>query len=538
MNIRWPIARLDRGGWLRVAGGTASVVVAIVLFTRFSINGGLSRDESIYVYGGQQLTHGVAPYASIFDPKAPIATFICAIGVGLGHLFGVSGVLAIRVLFFICSVLAVLAIYLLVLQVWKSVIGAVAAAVIMASYSGFARDALPGPDAKTPGVLFLVVSMWLAARRNWFWAGIFGSLAFLVWQPFLIFPVMAVVAAVVGDNERRLRALATSVAGVLAPIVATFIYFAAAGAWGKFVESTFEYPLTGVQRGRKETVGSRAHHILFVIRRFYEFSGVLFWIGAILLALVIAGTIWNGRANWRTAFAHPAVIVIGLTGLFEFAYPLTDFQSYPDVFPMLAYPAIGIGAGVALVQKYASSPTAQQAVVGAAAAGAALLFVLSAYWFTNTSANNTLFRNQRAVGCAFQRAIVPGTSLYSLGNPAPLVLTGRRNPDRYIYLSAGVDAWKVKHLAGGFSAWEQEIQSANPSLVVLDTWNGNYRKPMWEWLVSQGYNRWFLGPYRVFATPEAHARAVSNGVQLTRIRTRWPMQPDGERFAVQACGVG
>jgi hypothetical protein len=538
MKIRWPIARLDRDGWLKVAGGAASVVVAIVLFTRFSIDGALSRDEAIYVYGGQQLYHGVAPYQSIFDPKGPVATLICGLGASLGHLFGYSDVLTIRALFFICSVLAVLAMYLLVLQVWKSVVGALAAAVIMASYSGFARDALPGPDAKTPGVLFLIVCMWLAFRRNWFWAGIFGSLAFLVWQPFLIFPVVAVLAAVVGDREHRLRALATSVAGVLAPIAATFVYFAAAGAFGRFVESTFEYPLTGVKRAPNETVDSRFHHIIKIVHKYYEFSGVLFWIGAFLLLAILVGIIWSRRADWRTALADPVVIVVGLSGLFEFGYALTDFQSYPDVFPLLAFPAVGIGGAVALAERHATMPAFRQAVVAATSAAAALLFLLSAYWFTNTSANNTFYRNERAVGCAFQRAVVPGTSLYSLGTPVPLVVTGWRNPDRYIYLDAGVDSWKVNHLRGGLTAWEEQIHRANPSLVVLEAWKGKYRKPLWRWLVTQGYKRWFLGPIRVFATPEARYWAISKGVFLTPARTRWPTRPDGGRFAVQACGIG
>ena len=537
MELKWPIARLDRDGWLKVAGGAASVVVAIVLFTRFSIDGALSRDESIYVYGGQQLTHGVAPYASIFDPKGPLATMLAGVGAGLGHLAGHRDVYVIRLLFFFCSVLAVLASYLLVLRVWKSVLGALAAAVVFASYGGFAQDALAGPDAKTPGVLLAIVCMWLAARRNWFWAGITASLTFLDWQPFLIFPVMAVLAAVAGTRENRLRALAMSVLGVVIPIAVTFIYFAAAGAFGKFVEATFEYPLTGVKRSR-ETVLHRIEHIFKIVHTYYEFSGVLFWVGAVLLVAVLGGIVWRGRGHWRSTLTDPVLVVIGLTGLFEFGYALTDFQSYPDVFPLLAYPAIGIGATVALVEQRASMPASRQAFVGVTAAVLALLAVLSAYWFTNTSANNTSYRNERAVGCALHHAVPPGTSLYSLGNPVPLVVTGRRNPDRYIYLDAGVDAWKVKHTAGGLTGWEEQIAHANPSVVVLGGWTGRYRVPIWRWLVSQGYHRRFLGAFRVFVTPGARFYAESQGIQFTPTRTKFPVRTDGSRFAESSCGIG
>ena len=537
MEIKWAMPRLDRAGWLRVSGGVASALLAIVLYSRFDINGTLVRDESIYVYGGQQLYHGVAPYDSIFDPKGPLATMLAGLGASLGHLFGVSDVTGIRVLFFLTAVLAVLAMYLLVLRVWGSVLGALAAAVVLASYNGFAQDALPGPDAKTPGVLLMVLCMWLAFRRNWLLAGIAASLTFLDWQPFLIFPVAVVVAAVAGDKERRLRALALSVAGVLIPLVVTVVYFAAAGAFGRFVESTFEYPLTGVKR-TQETLGHRIRHIFAIVHKYYAFSGVLFWIGAVLLLAVLVGTIWRGRRRLGSTFADPVLVMIGLTGLFEFGYACTDFQSYPDVFPLLAYPAIGIGAVVALIEQRVSVPASRQAMQAITAAALVLLTVLSAYWFTTSRANNTEFRNELAAGCALNLTVVPDTSLYSLGDPVPLVVTGRRNPDRYIYLDSGVAEWRVKHVSGGMAAWKEQIIGANPSVVVLDGWRGKLRTSIWRGLVRFDYRRLFLGPFRVLVTPGARYRAEANGIQLTKDPTPWPMKISGQPYKNDACGIG
>lgn len=538
MEIRWPIARLDRDGWLAVMGGVASVVVAIVLFTRFSINGSLSRDESIYVYGGQQLSHGVAPYDSIFDPKTPIPTMLAGFGAWFGHLVGYRDVYMIRLVFFACSVLAVLAIYLFVQRMWKSVLGGLTAAVILASYDGFARDALPGPDAKTPGVLFLILCMWLAARRNWLWAGVAGSLAFLVWQPFLIFPVMAVLAAGVCSKEKRLRAALMAVAGVLIPIAVTFIYFAAAGAFGNFVESTLDYPLTGVKRAQ-QSFGGQIKHIVHVVNHDYAFSGVLFWIGALLLLAVLVGIAVRGGARWRDTLTDPVVVIVGLTGLFEFAYALTDFQSYPDVYPLLAYPAIGIGAVVALAEQRASFAASREAVIGIVTVALTLLTVLSAYWFTNnTQTNNSMFNRELASGCALQRVVLPDTPLYAIGSPVPLVVTHRRNPDRYIYLDAGVGVWKVKHTTGGLAGWEEQIKSANPSVVVMQGWTEKYHTAMWQWLVSEGYNRWFLGGFRIFVSPEAFYYARTQGVQLTKTHTDWPLGTDGGFITERSCGKG
>jgi len=536
MRITWPTVRLDRAGWLTVAGAAGSLAVAAILFSRYSIDGSLSRDESIYVYGGQQLTHGVAPYDSIFDPKAPLAAMICGLGAGLANLFGTNDVYLIRALFYLCSVLVVVAVYVLVVQVWHSVIGGLAAAVVFASYKGFAQDALAGPDAKTPGVLFLVLSMWLAVRRNWFWAAFAGSLAFLVWQPFLIFPVIPLVYAAVSERERRWRAVGLAAAGAAAPVAVTFVYFAAVGAVGNFVESAFSYPLTGVKRGR-ETFGGRLEHIGHVVHEYYAFSGVLFWIGAVLLVLVAVEVVLRSRPNWRASLDNPVLLVIMLGALFEFGYALTDFQSYPDVYPLLAFPAIGIGATVALVHERVP-PIAARGVASAVGVALALLAGLSAFWFGDSRANNTFFRGEQAAGCALRQVIVPGTSLYSLGDPMELVVTGLRNPDRFIYLDSGVAKWKVDHLSGGFDAWTEQLSAANPSVVVVQAWVGEYVTKMEAYLRAHGYQRFWLGPARLFLTTEAQERAEAAGLQLTGMRTRFPLQTDGRWYDQRSCGIG
>jgi len=528
--------RIRREAWPQWAGAATSVVLALVLYTRFSIDGSLNRDESIYAYGGQQLTHGVPPYASIFDPKGPLATMLCGLGAGLGNLLGRNEIYLIRLVFLGCSVLTVLAVYLLVLQLWDSVIGGLTAAVVFASFDGFARNALPGPDAKTPGVLFLVLCMWLAVRRQWFLAAFAGSLAFLVWQPLLIFVPMVLLYAVLCSPENRRGSVALAVAGAAVPLAVTFVYFAAVGAVGKFVESAFTYPLTWVKRTR-ETFLHRIRHIADIVHRYYEFSGVLFWLGAALLVAVAVGVLVAGRRHWRTALTDPLLCVIMLSFLFEAGYASTDFQSYPDLFPLLPYPAIGFGAAVAIALSHCPSGLPFRIAFGVTATAAALLALLSAVWFTNSSADNTDLRREEAAGCALQQAVLPGTTLYSIGNPVPLVVTGRRNPDRYIYLDSGVDVWKVEHTAGGFAGWTAQIQASRPSVVVLEGWRGKYRTAIWEWLVSQGYHRRFVGPFRVFVTHAARLAAPSNGIKFTPTRTKWPEDPHGGRFTRRDCGI-
>lgn len=538
MDIRGSILRLSRDHWRHIAAGAAVVVVAVVLYARFSINGDLSRDESIYVYSGQQFAHGVPPYASVFDPKTPLPSILAGVAAWFADLIGRDDVHLIRLAYFVCAVLTVLAVYLLVVRLFRSITGGVAAAVVMASYTGFARDALAGPDAKTPGVLAVVLCMWFAARRNFFWAGVCASIGFLVWQPWLIFPIMSLVAAAaMTPRAERLRQVGVAAAGVATPLVLTIGYFTAAGALGKFVESTLDYPLTGVRRPNTSPHGFL--HVAHVLQHDYGFSGVLFWIGdGLLLALAIAILVRPGRRRWRNSLTDPVLVVVLLTGVFEFGYALIDFQSYPDAYPLLPYPAIGIGAAVALATRYAATPSIQYVVVGATLVVALLLTVFSAVWFGEDKANNTQYRDQRIAGCALVTALSPRGSFWSLGSPVPLVVSHRRNPDRYIYLDAGVDAWKVHHTPGGFDGWTQQIESADPQIVALSNWDGPYTSRMTQWLRSQGYHRWFIGRLRLFMTRSAVQLAVGDGIRPTRQHTDLPVTTAGPSFRRQYCENG
>lgn len=275
MRIAWAALRLDRGASL-TAGGLTSVALAIALYSRFSVNGELGRDEAVYVYGGQQLLDGVAPYQSIFDPKTPLATMLCGLGAALAKLFGVDAVHMIRLVFFACAVLTVLAIYLLVAHLWDSIVGGLVAAVVFASFTRFAEDAIAGPDPKTLGVLLAVVTILLAVRRSWFRAGLAAGLAFLVWQPLLLFPVATIVAAVVLSPGERRRALVRSAAGVVAPIVACVLYFASVGQLGALVEAAVRFPVEGIKRA-DETLFDRVRRFALIVHRFFGFSGVLIW---------------------------------------------------------------------------------------------------------------------------------------------------------------------------------------------------------------------------------------------------------------------
>src|SRR5204863_208014 len=116
-------------------------------------------------------------------------------------------------------------------------------------------DALGGPDAKTPGILLAVLAMLLLVRRRWFWAGLCCALAFLVWQPLLVYLAVGLVVA----GRRRLVAL-----GAVVPLAASVAYFWITGALGDFLQAAFVFPVEGLYRAH-ETVGQRVSHIANIV---------------------------------------------------------------------------------------------------------------------------------------------------------------------------------------------------------------------------------------------------------------------------------
>lgn len=540
MKILGARGRLDRDTWVRLVAGLGVVLVAILLFTRYSIYGFLDRDEAIYAYGGQQLTHGVPPYASIFDPKGPGATLLSGLGAAIAHLIGRNDVLTIRLVFFVCAVLTVLAVYLLALQLWESLAAAVIAALVFTSFAGWARDALVGPDAKMPGVLCAVVAMWLAARRQWFWSAVAGSLAVIVWQPLALYPVVTLVAAVVNTPAQRWRALGITVAGFVLPMLAISIYFASAGAFGKLIESAVVFPLTGYRGGGKP-LPAQLGHIELVTYHYYGLVGtVLIHGGLAALSYIAVRYVVNAGARRREALRNPVVLVVLVTLIGQLVFMIGDFHNYPRVYPMLPYAAIGVGGAVALTARALRREERNSGLLRAATAVlvvvAAALVGQSWVTFTDSAANNDRLRVEQALACALSRMLVPGHPLWSLGSPTPLVFMHRRNPDRFIYLDSGVDAWKVKHTSGGFAGWTAQIAEADPSVLVVTAWKGTYRPMMKRWLHAAGYHPRFLGIWRVFVSPGGLDRASAAGILLTTTQTHRPLTTAGSNFTNRMCG--
>lgn len=502
-----------RNAFLTVAGAAVALVVAASLFSRFSIDGSLARDEAVYAYGGQQLAEGIPFYVSIFDQKTPLAPMIAGAAVAIGREFGANDVHAIRVMFFFVACLTVVAVYLLATWLFASRLAGVVTAAAFASFKGFALGALTGPQAKQAAIFFAVLSMALVVRRWYFWGAFAGSLAFLAWQPLAGYVAVALAAsALATQSDQRWKCFGRACAGAVTPLLGMTLYLWLADALDDFISAAFVFPVTYLERA-DEPLSNRLRRIVSVVDTFYDNSEVLFWGGLALFLCLLAVRLVKRRSElWAMLKDDPYVNVVALSFVPMVAFSVADFQGSPDVYPLLPYAAIGIGAGYGLISTQLKLKGLRRIE---ATAGTAVVVGLAVVAWVSYSADEPGERAlvlQRTQADRIEQLLDSGDTLYSLGDPRPLVFTQRPNPSPYILLIGGMDAWAVAHTPGGFEGWTEEIRAADPEVIFKGGgWHTEYARRMDAWLRSE-YAPVRIRGRLVFVKPEIRDRAERRGL--------------------------
>lgn len=459
----------------------ATCLVAAVLFALYGVGGQLSRDEAVYVYAGQRIIDGVPLYQGIFDPKGPLGGVLLAVVAALPG----DDVLAVRAAFGVLSVGSVLVLILLARRLTGSLPAAVVAGLVLACARGFARDALSGPDVKTLGVLLILVTLLATLERRWVVASLAGCAGALTWQPLAILPLLVLALAATSPAAERVgasvRVLAAGCAAVLPFLVVTL----ATGSLDDLVEAAVVFPVTGMQHAdssfgvRLETIGQ------VVVGNRYGVSGPVVLAGLALLLVGCAIGIAR-RTHDRVALIVPLAAVAAV------AMTLSDFQGYPDLYPLIPFGALGWAWAVAQLRW----PSAGAVLVGALAAA---LVVGSAVTFPHDHDRYSLDRQRRTAHWTAS-LVGPGETLWALGDPTPLVLTGRSMPDRYVLLAGGVATWKLDRLPGGVRAWRDQLLDARATVVVV---NGVSQGPAMELvglLRDEGFERCPGGMWDVWSS--------------------------------------
>jgi hypothetical protein len=491
-------------GQVWIVGGV-TVGAAVVLGSK-GWGGDLSRDEAIYAYAGQQLAHGVPPYASIFDPKGPVAAFLAAIGAKLGSATGHAELTGIRLIYGALACLVVAAVYLLARKTWNSTLAGLVASLAICCLPSFATNAFSGPEAHDPALLFLVLTLWLALERRWWVAGVCGGLAILAWQPLVLVLVVVLAGACVAepghDGDTRFRRARGMLLGVAATLVACLVFFVVTRTVGVAFDATVRFPLEGIEHGH-DTLGGRLHAMVSAGSADGVARAVLWWLCVLaLVVMLVRHVMATARGgSWSRLVRDPVTVFVLAPAVVLFGYCLTDFQGPPDLLPLLPFGAIGVG-GLVVALQHAMAPERVGRVLSAA-----VVVALALGSFLLPTGERGGLACERLQAQALREAVAPGSTLWSFGDPSPLVLTQRRNPDRFLYLASGAADWKVRGLAGGLREWEADIRRVSPDVVVFGGYQqGHIHDSLVSWFLRNGYRRTRVGPWQVYLLPDAHLR--------------------------------
>ncbi|MBI2845309.1 MAG: DolP-mannose mannosyltransferase, partial [Chloroflexi bacterium] len=192
--------------------------LAAFVYSLYGLDGNLGRDPAIFLYAGQRMADGVPPYVSIFDHKAPLAYILPGLGVIISRLWGGDDIYTVRLLFFTMSCLTAVAVFLLGSSIFERHWVGFFAALTFLGFEPFAQGAGSGPKPKTPVVLFVTLNLLFTSQRKWFWAGLFGSLSLLVWQPTAIFPLITLVLAILRPRPERKAGITKTLLGIVSPV--------------------------------------------------------------------------------------------------------------------------------------------------------------------------------------------------------------------------------------------------------------------------------------------------------------------------------
>ncbi len=475
--------------------------LAVVVYGQYGFDGELRRDHAIYLYSGQRMAEGIPPYVSIFDHKGPLAPMLAGLGVMISEQLGWDDIYTVRAVFFVVGCVAVVSVYALGNGLFRSRRVGAFAALTFLGFFGFAQYAASGPEPKVPMVLFQVLSLLLTSRRRWFWAGVCGSLSFLVWLPMAIFPLVTLFLATVQPRRGRTTAMVLALAGIGLPLVAVSAYFWYHDAFGKLLDGSI---LFNVFYGDREEQ-SVLSHFLAPVRVALHGYGTAFLpilVGfAMIVYLLFSRTVRHGSLG--NVLKGDALAPVLLTFPVVVLWSLLDFQWYPDLYVFLPYVAVGFGRFLDLVVRRAEGsekPALPGGVGRLLTLGLCAFLVVLAAVNALAGINDRLrsgFAAQKRATAQIEERFGRDAKLVSIGVPQVLVLSHRSNPNPHAFIGAGIDQYIHANTPGGFEGWLRELQEYDPDVIAFGKTKGVHKQELMSWLRSR-YHEERVGPWRLF----------------------------------------
>ncbi len=474
------------------------LALAVFVYGLYGFDDVLLRDYSIYLYSGQRMAEGIPPYVSVFDHKGPLSPMLAGLGVTLSEQLSWDDVLTVRLVFFATGCLAVVAVYLLGKSVFRSQTAGFFGALTFLGFYAYAQAAASGPEPKTPMILFQALSLLFTVQKRWFWAGLFGSLALLVWQPMAIFPLVTFILAIVLPGRERYGATLRALAGVAIPVAATVAYFYYHDALGDFFNGFITFNVLYLVRGSTWFVWHMAGAI-----------GVVAATYSTMLLPIIIGLVMIVRLYFLRPYEYRfAPILLSFPGPILFS--MRDFQLADDFYVFLPYVAIGFGAFAALAIQRARSPRLVTGLLGAVLVAVALANTfpqINAGAATALKGTTVTLSQQREGAEEIESRFGEDARLASINSPQILVLLHRVNPNPYLWITAGVDQEIAAETSGGFKGWLRELEASNldaisffgegQSLLPSAHLTSEHSRELDNWL-NPRYHAEKIGPWWLF----------------------------------------
>ncbi len=472
----------------------AWLLITVVAWSARGFSSGLNRDAAFYVYAGQQIAAGNAPYEEVMNRAGPYANLLPALGIELGRLFGTSDAMGARLLFFALVALTPAVTYLTARDMFRSRLAGCAAAATLLGFLVLAKIATLGPESKVAMMAGLSVTLLLLVRRRWLLAGIATGLVTLTWQPVFvaIAPAAAVLLLLSGGRlrDRAISALWYGLGG-LATLAVTVAGFALAGATEAFVEGFWTAnaehttQLAAIERPGK------------VVAHLQTTFGWGFWLlpGGSLAALALGIDSWRLRRAAPRQAAGQAMLAVsclgGLVWTIWFA-----FDRSPDTLLLLPAAALGVGGVVGVLAhlvRRAGSPLPRRVLVGVVAAWTVVCAV-TAFQNTFSLRSDKLHEQQVSSDAVFDNLPADAT-VFSVEVTPPLALSARKSISRFVIFEHGMLGFIDAETPGGVQGYIDGIIEAAPDVVLIpNDERRNFTKGLLRRYVRVGY-----GPtWRVF----------------------------------------
>jgi hypothetical protein len=482
--------------------------LALVVYTLYGFNRKLQVDDSVFIYAGQEMARGIPPYVSIFDIKTPIGYLLPGVGVIISNWLGVDNIITVRLIFFIFGCLSVVAVFLLGRRLFNSSLVGIFSSITMLSFYAFGLLASSGPRPKVPMTFFISMATFYTIEKKWFKAGLFGSLSLFTWQPAGIFLLITIIFSLTQGGENRNMSFLSSITGAALPGIIIMAYFYLTGGLYEMIFGGFLFPFQYMQF-KGLSLFSQIEHIYRKAFVGFTSSILIFYIG---LLMIVYFYYWRFRVKSSITEMllkdRFSIILLSFPPLV--IWSLKDFQGYPDFFIFLPFISLGFGHFLSIINQKIEKTNTNSLRLFKKRFSAIVVILLFSISLTNAylGRSNELLE-QRSAAVKIERQYGEDVKILSLGDPTPLVLLHKTNPNRYLFITRGFDLLIEDTYPGGVEGWLNEIEEYDPSVISFKIVKGEYSDEIIDWIKSN-YVRAEMDQFIIYVKKEPTKITIKN----------------------------